>query len=88
MSRVAEVDQGLMDRIMHLGAGAYREVRMLDDGCIVGIGDLMFTRAIYMDMNANGWGRRFCFEDRELANKEYTRLTDGDQEPTGWIARR
>jgi hypothetical protein len=39
-------------------------------------------------MNAEGWGRRFCFEDRELADKECKRLTDGDQEPTGWIARR
>jgi len=81
-------DQELMDHIMKLGCGAYREVRMLEDGTIVGIGELMFTRAIYMDMNRNGWGRRFCFQDKALADAEYKRLSDGDHEPTGWIARR
>lgn len=81
-------NQELMDRIMELGAGSYREVRMLEDGCIVGIGNLMFTRAIYMDMNADGWGRRFCFEDRNLAEEQYAKLASGDDEPTGWIARR
>lgn len=68
--------------------GAYREVRLLEDGSIVAIGDLMFTRAIYMDVDRIGWGRRFCFEDRALADTEFQRITDGDQEPTGWIARR
>lgn len=68
--------------------GDYREVRLLEDGSIVAIGDLMFTRAIYMDVNPDGWGRRFCFEDRALADSEFQRITDGDQEPTGWIARR
>jgi hypothetical protein len=81
-------DQQLMDRIKALGAGAYRDVRMLDDGTIVGIGELMFTRAIYMDMNLNGWGRRFCFDDRPLADEQYQQIVSGDQEPTGWIARR
>ena len=68
--------------------GAYRDVRLLEDGSIVAIGDLMFTRAIYMDVDHNGWGRRFCFEDRALADSEFLRIADGDQEPTGWIARR
>ena len=81
-------NQQLIDHIMELGAGAYREVRMLEDGTIVGIGNLMFTRAIYMDMHGAGWGRRFCFEDRALADEQYLALTTGDDEPTGWIARR
>ena len=85
---IEDVDQALIERIKRLGAGAYEDVRMLDDGTIVGIGDLMFTRAIYMDMSPNGWGRRFCFEDRALADQEYQRITSGDDEPTGWIARR
>ena len=83
-----DIDKKLLERIKHLGAGSYEDVRMLDDGTIVGIGNLMFTRAIYMDMNGNGWGRRFCFEDRALADQEYQRITSGDDEPTGWIARR
>ena len=81
-------NQQLIDQIKALGGGAYREVRELDDGTIVGIGDLMFTRAIYMDMHAWGWGRRFCFKDRALADSEYSKLNSGDDEPTGWIARR
>jgi hypothetical protein len=78
----------LMERIKETGCGAYEAVRMLDDGTIVGIGSLMFTRAIYVDMNLNGWGRRYCFKDAQLADLEYKRLSDGNQEPEGWIATR
>lgn len=81
-------NEQLIDRIKELGAGHYREVRMLEDGCIVGIGDLMFTRAIYMDMSPSGFGRRFCFEDRALADEQFKQLNNEDQEPVGWIARR
>ncbi len=79
-------DSELLARIKELGA--YRDVRLLQDGAIIAIGDLMFTRAIYMDVDLNGWGRRFCFEDRALADTEFQRLENDDQEPTGWIARR
>jgi hypothetical protein len=79
-------DSELLAHIEELGA--YREVRLLPDGSIIAIGDLMFTRAIYMDVDLNGWGRRFCFEDRALADTEFQRLQNEDQEPTGWIARR
>jgi hypothetical protein len=41
-----------------------------------------------MDMNPHGWGRRFCFEDRALADAEFAKLTSEDVEPVGWIARR
>ena len=78
----------LIEHIKELGAGSYREVRALEDGTIVGIGELMFTRAIYMDMHAWGWGRRFCFENKTLADSEFAKLASGDDEPEGWIARR
>lgn len=68
--------------------GNYYDVRLLDDGSIIAIGNLMFTRAIYMDVNQDGWGRRFCFDDRALADTEFQRLSNEDQEPSGWIARR
>jgi hypothetical protein len=68
--------------------GNYLDVRMLEDESIVAIGDLMFTRAVYMDVDLLGWGRRFCFEDRTLAIVEFVKLQNGDQEPQGWIARR
>lgn len=77
----------LIDEIKSMSS-TYIDVRELADGTIVGIGELMFTRAIYMDMDRFGWGRRFCFEDRELASAEYAKLESGDDEPTGFIARR
>jgi hypothetical protein len=79
-------DEELIPRIKALGG--YRDVAMLKDGTIIGIGELMFTRAIYMDIDLYGWGRRFCFEDRDRATEEYAKIRTGDDEPTGWIARR
>lgn len=66
----------------------YQHVRMLEDGTIVGLGKLMFTTAIYMDMDEWGYGRRFCFESPQQAMSELQRLQCGDDEPTGWIAKR
>jgi hypothetical protein len=76
----------LLAKIKELGN--YIDVRMLEDESIVAIGELMFTRAIYMDVDLLGWGRRFCFENRDLAVVEYAKLQNGDMEPQGWIARR
>jgi hypothetical protein len=79
-------DEALRSRIQQLGN--YLVVDFLRDGTIIGLGELMFTRAIYIDLDLNGWGKRFCFEDRDLAVQEYMKLKTGDDEPTGWIARR
>jgi hypothetical protein len=79
-------DEDLLKRIKELGC--YQDVAYLRDGTIIGIGDLMFTRAIYIDLDLNGWGKRFCFEDKDRAVEEYAKLQTGDDEPTGWIARR
>lgn len=79
-------DEALRQRIQQLGN--YLVVDFLRDGTIIGMGDLMFTRAIYMDMDLNGWGKRFCFEDKDRAAEEYMKLKTGDDEPTGWVARR
>lgn len=78
----------LVARIKELGCGHYLDVRELKDGTIIGVGRLLYTTAIFMDMNLSGWGGRFCFEDHELALSEYRKLATGDDEPTGWIARR
>jgi hypothetical protein len=66
----------------------YHDVRVLEDGSIAAIGNLLYTRAIYMDCNMTGFGRRFCFADRALADTEFARLKTEDDEPVGWIARR
>lgn len=81
-------NQELLEQIKKLGGDSYENLRILEDGTIIGIGNLMFTRAIYMDMNTLSWGRRFCFKDPALADAEYKKITTGDDEPTGWIARR
>lgn len=79
-------DEALRQRIQQLGN--YLVVDFLRDGTIIGMGELMFTRAIYVDMDLNGWGKRFCFEDKDLAVEEYMKLRTGDDEPTGYVARR
>lgn len=79
-------DEALRQRIQQLGN--YLVVDFLRDGTIIALGDLLFTRAIYIDLNLYGWGKRYCFDDRDLAAEEYAKLQTGDDEPTGWIARR
>lgn len=66
----------------------YLRIKMLDDGTVVGIGDLMFTRAIYFDANLEGCEKRFCFSDRDLADAEFDRIKSCDTYPVGWIAKR
>jgi hypothetical protein len=66
----------------------YRDIRTLDDGTIVATVDLMFTRAICIDLTRTGYDKRFCFDDRALADAEFAKLQTGDDEPAGFIARR
>lgn len=68
--------------------GGYEIVRRLPDGSIAAIGNLMFTRAIFLRCDADGWERRFCFKDHTRADVEFSKLQTEDDEPTGWIARR
>ena len=79
-------DEALRQRIKNLGG--YLVVDFLRDGTIIGMRELMFTRAIYIDLDLNGWGKRFCLQDRKLAAEEYMKLKTGDDEPTGYVARR
>ena len=74
--------------IKEASLGSYISVKVLADGSIAAIGDLMFTRAIYLGCNALGFESRFCFEDRELANKRYAELKTEEDNPHGYIARR
>ena len=68
--------------------GEYREVRALDDGSIAALGELMYTRAIYLGLDRYGYSARFCFENRALAKAEFDKLKTEDDEPQGCIARR
>jgi hypothetical protein len=66
----------------------YHDLRVLDDGTIVGTGKLMFTTALYIGLSVTGWERRYCYKDEKALKRSLDALTNGDDEPTGWIARR
>jgi hypothetical protein len=68
--------------------GKYDRVRILPDGSIAGISNLIFTRAIFLSLSLYGYERRFCFEDKEKAEVEFENLQSEEDVPTGWVARR
>lgn len=72
-----QTENQLLSRIRE--EGSYTDVRALEDGTIIGIGNLLFTKAIYIDLSDTGWGQRFCFKDAELAWDEYMKLRCGDE---------
>lgn len=69
-------------------ADGYRDARVLADGSVAAVLDLMFTRAIFLGCNRESWESRFCFDDRALADKRYSELTSEDDTPAGFIAQR
>ncbi|WP_223518433.1 hypothetical protein [Pseudomonas sp. BF-R-21] len=62
--------------------------RQLDDGTYVALGRLMFTTALFIGVVRSQYKRRYCFNSAVDAHAEYLWMTTGDDEPTGWIARR
>jgi hypothetical protein len=74
--------------IAWLAGQGYENLRELEDGTIVGTLELMFTRAIFIDLTYSGWDKRFCFDNKSLALEELAKLKIGDDEPSGYIARR
>ena len=64
------------------------EVKVLADGSVAMLHDLLFTRAIHLGCNSWGWTARFCVEDRARANTEFAKLVSEFDEPTGCVARR
>jgi hypothetical protein len=77
----------LAAEVMRLGDGSYRQVRVLPDGSVAALTDLAFTRAIILDCDLYGWGSRFCFADRALADQRFAELQSADDTPAGFIAR-
>lgn len=66
----------------------YIDVRVLSDGTVAALHDLLYTRSIMLDCNKRFWGNRFCFKDRNLATQRFYELQSCDDEPQGYIARR
>lgn len=73
----------------HLKANeGYIDCRVLEDGTVAGLYDLLFTRAIMLGCTSNGWGSRYCFQDRDLATQRFLELKTEDDVPAGHIASR
>ncbi|KWF81261.1 hypothetical protein WL94_28215 [Burkholderia cepacia] len=72
----------------YIASQGYTDMRELADGTIVGLGRLLFTTALYIDLDAEGWARRYCFERRADAERELSALTSGDDVPSGFVAQR
>lgn len=66
----------------------YENLRVLDDGTIIGTGKLMFTTALYVGINLTGWERRYCYKDMKALKQSLDSMTTSDDEPHGYIARR
>lgn len=67
---------------------AFTHIKQLADGTIIGLGELMFTRAIYFDVELNGYDRRYCYKDINLAVDQFHAIESGETRPVGWIATR
>ncbi len=66
----------------------YLDVRVLPDGSVAALHELIYTRAILLSCTRYGFGHRWCYADREEASRVFARLESEDDELTGWIARR
>ena len=66
----------------------YRDVKILSDGSVACLADLVFTRAILLGCDEIDFTRRFCFSDRALADKRWAELTTENEIPAGYVARR
>lgn len=68
----------------------YLAVRRLADGSIAVLCELLFTRSICLgaDKHLAFTTRRFCFENRAWADREFALLQSKDDIPEGWIAHR
>ena len=72
-----------------LKENGYKDIRILDNGTIIGTIELMFTRGLCVGLNWDNWESRYCYEDRELASRAAREMTSDDEPPlAGYIAQR
>lgn len=85
----AAVEAPVIDpMITFLMRQGYNPIRRLDDGTYIAIGNLVFTKALYVGCDRFGYKHRFCFRDLNECLAQFDAYTDILYEPTGWIARR
>lgn len=76
------------EKIADLIQPYYLAVRILSDGSVAALGDLIFTRAIMLDCDECGYAHRYCFEDRVLAVVRFYELKSAEDVPAGHKAMR
>lgn len=76
------------DLLAFLQTQGYQNLRLLDDGTIGGMLQLLYTKAIVLGLERGGWEYRYCFEEAARADLEFAKLKAVDEEPSGWVARR
>lgn len=89
MTTLAAINTASAQKLaMCLPALGYRKARVLPDGSVAALLDLMFTRAICLGCTQDGFASRFCFKDTALADQRFAELQSEDDEPAGSVARR
>lgn len=63
-------------------------VKILPDGSVACLVDLVTTRSIMLGVDEWAFTRRFCFTDRWLADLRWEELQSKDDIPAGYTARR
>ena len=76
------------DLALRLPSMGYLAARVLPDGSVAALLDLIYTRAICLGCTEHGHAQRFCFEDRRVADQRFADLQSEDDEPNGFLARR
>ena len=83
------MDTKLQSLLSFLKENGYRDLRVLPDDVVVGTIDLLFTRGLVVDLDWEGWGKRYCYEDRFQATLACNALQSVDDEPlVGYVATR
>lgn len=62
--------------------------RVLADGSVACMFDLLFTRAIALGCTRDTYSHRFCFESKRTAQLRFLQLDSQNDEPVGYVAKR
>lgn len=75
--------------IIEVLKGQYLEVRILPDGTVAAVCELLTTRSVLLGCDEHSFKRQFCFADRDLASDFFQAVTSENEVPQGgYVARR
>jgi len=62
--------------------------RVLNDGSIACMFDLLFSRAIVLGVHSMGYETRYCFESKRVAAFKFAQLRTRHEKLDGYVAKR